>query len=311
VTSDARPDVYLHSSWRSSSTYVWSKFRERNETCCYFEPLAEHLGCAAPAVLSGVSWSYANHPPLSAPYREEFLPLLLPEGGIRDFPEQSPYRQFRLDVCASRPDLIKYFAALSSHARGLDRIPVFGLVRTALKVRWFRTAIAGVHLYVMRNPRMQFLSLLHQSEKGTPYFLERPMVILGCNRDDPVLAPACEHLLLPPFEGPPSECEAFYMRYARQAGMEANYAAFHYLHLAAKSQLNGFDDCVIDVDAIAVSEVARSDAERRVARLTGFDLSFADCRPERYDSYLGGPKAGDFFTPIEAAMTALFAKTVC
>jgi hypothetical protein len=66
--------IILHSSWRSASTYVWTKFRARPETYCYFEPLNETLATVTAETINRfIPWSFAHHPPLDAPYLEEFL----------------------------------------------------------------------------------------------------------------------------------------------------------------------------------------------------------------------------------------------
>src|ERR1035438_1608919 len=59
----AKDAIFLHSSWRAASTYVWAKFRQRPDTYSYFEPLNEHLFTATAEVIDGFRpWSFANHP---------------------------------------------------------------------------------------------------------------------------------------------------------------------------------------------------------------------------------------------------------
>lgn len=140
--------LYLHSSWRSSSTYVWAKFRTDPKAYCYFEPMAEHLRAATPDVLGGVSWSYAHHPPLDVPYRAEFLPLLDPVDGIRGFPGTGPYVRYRLEPGDEAPEWERYFQVLTAYAESQGRYPVFGLVRSSLRVGWFRAHLEGVHVYI-------------------------------------------------------------------------------------------------------------------------------------------------------------------
>lgn len=302
--SVGRP-LYLHSSWRSSSTYVWAKYRPDPRTYCYFEPMAEHLRTADAAVLCGVSWTYANHPPLDAPYRAEFLPLLDPMDGIRGLPPQGPYVRYRLEAEESAPEWERYFHILTDYANSLGRFPVFGLVRTSLRVGWFRAHLDGAHVYIQRQPRAQFLSMLRQQSKGTPYFLERGSVILGNNRDDPVFAPLCERVGLPVYDGPPDGIDQFYLAHARQCDPSTLYAIFYYIHQLAARRLDGACDCVLDVDRMAADPDFRAMAERRMAELTGVEASFADCRPEPYDSHLSSENAVTLFGEIEREMDAL------
>ena len=260
-------------------------------------------------VIGGYSWSYAHHPPLEAPYREEFRPLMLTQGGIRDFPTQGPYPSYRLEGPEDQPDLERYFHSLVRHANELGRRPVFGLTRTQLRTRWFRRVLDGVHVFIRRAPRAQFMSYLHQSDKGTPYFLERGLVILGYNLDDPILAPLAQRVKCPRYLGDPAGRDAFYIQVARQADPAVHYAIFHYLHLLTEADMSEGCAYVIDVDAMASDPARRSEAETRMAELTGLPLSFADCTPESYGAYLSGDGARAFFDPIEADMAALLRQT--
>ena len=277
--------VYLHSTWRSSSTYVWAKFRADSRYLCLFEPMAEHLASATGAVIrSFTPWSYARHPHLDRPYQAEFLPLLRPDGGLRDFPADHVYRPYRAGAEDALPALATYFAGLTAFARRQGRIPVFGLVRSALRVPWFRRHCPGVHIAVRRDRRRVFLSCLRQATKGNRYFLQRAMVILGNNLDDPALAPL-QGLVRPPPPGlPPGERDAFFAGQADRAEPATLYSIFYVLHRLAAAGQVGQCDLELDVDRMAADPVAARQAERRLGDLAGAAVSFADCRPERYDS---------------------------
>lgn len=305
----AKP-VYLHSSWRSSSTYVWAKYRPFPQTYCYFEPLAEHLVHADETILGGVSWSYANHPLLDAPYRAEFLNLLDPVTGINGFPQQGPYPRYRLEPNDSAPEMVRYFDILTAHANSHDRFPVYGLVRTALRVGWCVKNLVGAHVYILRDPRKQFVSMMHQYVKGTPYFMERGMVILGNNLNDPIFAPLIERVGLPRFDGDPAARDQFYLMHARDAETPTLYAIFYYLHVLAVRRMRGVCDWIIDVDTLATDPAACLATQRRMSELTGIEVSFADCRPEPYDAYLLGDNVEPFFGPIERDMIALLDETL-
>lgn len=108
VNANGNDAIFLHSSWRAASTYVWSKFRQRPDTYCYFEPLNEHLFTLTPGVVDHfVPWSFANHPALEAPYLEEFRPLIRRQGnggipalGVPNFPAHLTFGQY----CATSAD---------------------------------------------------------------------------------------------------------------------------------------------------------------------------------------------------------------
>ena len=301
--------LYLHSSWRSSSTYVWAKYRKHPAAYAYFEPLAEHLGIADDGIISNfIPWAKANHPPLDRPYHEEFRPLLTEGKGIANFPMADIYRHYRLDGDEDVPALEQYFQGLCDYATGLGKMPVFGLVRSALRVGWFRKHLPGVHVFIRRDPRAQFLSCLHQVGSGSTYFLERPLVIAGHNADDPLFAPLVRWLRLPRFVNDPALPNAPYIQLTRETEPATLYAAFYYIHLLGLRSQEGNCDCIIDVDALADDPATARETAQKMEALTGIAVSFDDSRPERYSDVMGG--AGTMFEPVEASIRDLLAEAL-
>ena len=299
------PALFLHSSWRSSSTYVWAKYRAHPGAYAYFEPLAEHLAAADNETINGfVPWQGANHPPLAAPYHEEFRPLLRQTKGVVDFPASCVYGHFRLDGDEELPDLRRYFDTLCAYAHHLGKRPVMGLVRSALRVGWFRKNFAGHHVFIRRDPRTQFMSCLNQVSNGSTYFIERPLVILCNNFDDPLLTPLCRWLELP-HPGTLPDPEAYFRSLSHRTEPAKLYAISYYLHLLSERSQDGQCDAIIDIDAISQDSVLKAKTEQRMRDLTGLEVSFADCKPETYTAILG--TLGEMFQPVEASMRTLLA----
>ena len=81
--AQSRPPVFIHSSWRTSSTWVWLKFRQLPETMSYYEPFHGLLAKRTRAEAQSIdyrSWD-SNHPP-GDPYGLEYLPLIRETGGV-------------------------------------------------------------------------------------------------------------------------------------------------------------------------------------------------------------------------------------
>lgn len=304
MSPDGTP-IFLHSTWRTGSTYLWAKFRARADTCCYFEPLNEHLADATPAFIDAFApWSYANHPTLQAPYLEEFRPLLEHGGGIKDFPAALAYGHYRLDSDIERPDLRAYLDRLERHARDLGRTPVFGCVRTSLRVGWFKRHRPGCHIVIRRDPRRQFLSCLNQAVKGNRYFLERGMVILGGNREDRALAPLRDIVEVAPFDGPPPLRDDFYARRAWSTPWDTLYMISYFLHRLAGERLRATPvDLVVDMDRLSGERDSIAGTESDLKNLTGFEVCLADCAIERYDAHL--VRFETQFTALEARVERL------
>src|SRR5690348_7316763 len=77
------PLVFIHSSWRTSSTWAWLKFRGLSETIGYYEPFHGLMATRTRAEAKSVdykSWD-SRHPP-GKPYGLEYVPLIRHSGGV-------------------------------------------------------------------------------------------------------------------------------------------------------------------------------------------------------------------------------------
>lgn len=251
-----------------------------------------------------VPWSFARHPKLEQPYFEEFRPLLARTGGVPGFPRDLAYGHYRADRSVPLPQLQTYFSRLIAFADRRAKVPVFGCVRTSLRVDWFRHHLPGVHLFITRDHRRQFLSYLRQAANGNPYFLERVWVILGNNQEDPAFAPLRRIIDIPVFDGPPQLRDARYERRARAADSNELYQIFYFLHLLTQKTLFGNCDFVIDIDRMSEDSDLARQTEAKIAALTGMAISFADCKIETYAAQLDW--SADFFAELEGQVKNLF-----
>jgi hypothetical protein len=257
-------------------------------TYCYFEPLNEHLADATDAFIASFApWDFANHPALTAPYLEEFRPLLKSGGGAEGFPASLAFGHFHADRTAALPQLEEWFARLTKLAELKGGRPVFGCVRTDLRLDWCRHHLPGVHIALRRDPRCRFLSALNQAVKGNTYFLERPWVVLGLNQSDPHLAALSRLVGLPPFEGDEAARVSHYVADAHNVEWDRLYLAAFGLYLLAARQVESAH-LELDLDAISLDLRARPRAECAIAALTGLSVAFDDCHITRYDKQLTG-----------------------
>jgi hypothetical protein len=279
--------IFLHSSWRAASTYVWSKFRQRPDTYCYFEPLNENLSTATAEIIDDYRpWSFANHPMLDAPYMSELLPLIVPGGGIPNFPAHLSYGQYCADRDTDLPELQAYLADLADLAAQHGRRPVYGFVRTDLRVGWFRARMPGAHIFIRREPRRQFLSLVHQARHGNPFFLQRGLVILLHNVETPAFAPLISTIDLPALVNSSGLRELFQGRVSDVTPLESLYTIFYFMWLLARQLGEAHCDLVIDIDRLCSDESYRGEVQSRLRDLVGMAISFTDCRVERHEMNL-------------------------
>jgi hypothetical protein len=286
--SNSSDAVFLHSGWRTASTYVWAKFRQRPDTYCYFEPLNEHLFTATQDVIDRfIPWSFANHPLLETPYLDEYRPLIEPSGsiGVPGFPAHLTFGQYCATSDDSLPELEIYIAELANLATRLGRRPVYGFVRTDLRVAWFRARMPGAHIFIRRDPRRQFLSMLRQATRGNPYFLQRGVVILRHNLDSPTFAPLLAAIELPVLRDSSNLRQAFLGK-LDQAFLRPLYIIFYYMWLLARQLGEPQCHMTIDIDRLTLDLPYRRETENQLANLVGMSISFADCQVERYDENL-------------------------
>ncbi|HWG05130.1 MAG TPA: hypothetical protein VG271_08960 [Beijerinckiaceae bacterium] len=290
--------VYLHSSWRAASTYVWAKFRHDADFYCYFEPLNEHLATATADLIDRFRpWSFAHHPPLEEPYLAEYRPLLAKEGGIPAFPSQLAYGRYCAAPAHALPDLDSYLDALATFADCRGRRPVYGFVRTDLRAGWFRAHRSGCHIFIRREPRRQFLSMLSQAKQGNPYFLLRPLAILKHNREEPVFASLLDVIDLGALLDSPGLRALLRGEFASDTPLATLYGLFYFMRTLARERGEACCDLVIDIDRMSLDSAYRYNIEAGVADLAGMKISFADCAVERYEAMLD--RYGRFFDSFE------------
>jgi hypothetical protein len=290
--------IYLHSSWRAASTYVWAKFRQRPDAYCYFEPLNEHLATATPEFIDSFRpWTNAHHPKLDAPYLEEFRPLIYPGGGIPGFPRPLTFGRYCVGDDTVLPELESYLAKLGGHASRLGRRPVYGFVRTDLRVGWFRANTAGTHIFIRRDPRRQFLSMVNQAKQGNAYFLLCCLFILTQNLDEPAFASLFSVIDVPALVKSHGVREFAQRRFVHDAPLRELYVIFYFMRLLARQLGEARCDLVIDIDRLSLDASYRHVIEVRVGDLTGMPISFADCQVECYEKHLRWSAA--FFEELE------------
>jgi hypothetical protein len=92
---EAGPVVFVHSSWRTGSTFVWSRFRQDRRTMAYYEVFHESLATLKAGDVHGrTPDAWASKHPAVAPYLSEYIPLLGEEGGVRGYDPAMAYERF-------------------------------------------------------------------------------------------------------------------------------------------------------------------------------------------------------------------------
>jgi FkbM family methyltransferase len=279
--------IFLHSSWRTSSTWFWAKFRPFPETACYYEPFNDELTTIEhekAASVHDTSWD-SRHPPVD-PYRLEFLPMIQPTGGVQLF-EPSMHLDWFTPVGGLRGELrpaeIQYLALLIDCAREQGKIPVFGETRSLGRIWAIQKSFGGFHVFLHRNLWRQWLSYLYYRRRSNHYFYETTAVITARSAD-PFLADVANFYVERALDlclrrdgeehRPLSDDERVrLLRLLPESDAFAMFMALHvYLYLHAQLTV----DLTVDVTKLAKDSVYLSHIENELARQTGLEISLSD-----------------------------------
>lgn len=261
-----RPTIFVHSSWRTSSTWLWTCFRRAVSTVSYCEIFNEVLATLDTAnitKLSPAAW-VSGHPE-GAPYFLEFLPLLVSQGGVHKYQRSMAIEKFvpavGLDGDLSSEE-VEYVGSLIDHARRLDKQPVLTETRTLGRFLALKRGFGGYHIFLHRNLLHQWASYTHHAYAGNPYFLLTIKSIIEHNQHDPFLKNLQE---LYPLGA--ADCRS------------ANYfMAFLLLHLYLYTHAFSHASIAINVTRLARDIDYRRQTGRRIRRQTSIELDLETVR---------------------------------
>ena len=306
MTSTPRPPsaVFLHSGFRSGSTWFWHRFRDAAGTHAYYEPFHELLAKLSAEVLAQFGpqrWA-SGHPGLAAPYFVEYRGLLRPEGGVRLYETRfaaEAYYETAPDEAQAR-----YVRSLIDHARQAGRVPVFGFCRSLGRVPWFAALGDGINVATWRNPWDQWVSCHDQATvQQNWYFLFRYVLFACFGARHPRLAPFFAGLALPPApEGIATPQLAPLLAYFDAATMETLFRIFLRVYMLDTLISLEHADHWVDLDALSEDPQRRHDVTAELRALTGLaDLSFEDCALPRH----GAREDAGYAACIEEAVAFL------
>jgi hypothetical protein len=285
---DLRPTVFLHGGWRCGSTYIWSRLRECADTLCFYEPFHETLSrCTRKRIWrdTALSWN-SRHPPLSLPYRYEYLPLLRAIGlpGVRGYREAFALAEYFPSECGIDAQLA-YVRQLVRRAQRSGTQPVLGFSRSLARAGAIKAALGGCHVVIRRNPVQQWLSCRsYRSAEGASYFELCHFLILALAAPHSPAGWYARFLGLPrPPAGRFLEQLCFVQRALWPWTDELSYRAFlgvrHLSHAAAMRAAN----IIIDIDRLSAEPAYRDQVSAAMLGQCGLAVRFDDCRVGSHD----------------------------
>lgn len=280
--------IFIHSLFRTGSTYIWNKFRQNPNYYCYYEPFHEILaGVNLENIEYALTKNYdrVKHPPLTRYYLYEYKPLLgNGRSGVPYFKKSFSFDEF----CNNgiNPDLREYIDYLIDGAG--DNVPVLQFNRSALRVKWFKQNYPNsLNIYLARNPRDQWKSYveLYKRSNYTGFFL-MDLIIAGMNKDKNNFLLLANHLPLLRYNNDQQEKENdFYRVLLNCYSEEEKYFIFYYTWFRAmvENVLNA--DFILNINLLSDESSYQKKIIQFLKAQGIADIDFKDAEIIRYTQY--------------------------
>lgn len=282
MTSTRYSPIFLHGGWRCGSTYVWSRFRVSRLTTCFYEPFAERLAGSSKKRIgrdTASGWD-SRHPPMSAPYRNEYVPLLrfLRRGVVGYREEFALARYFPHDEIAGERT---YLRRLIEHGQQRRTHPVMGFSRSLGRAAALKNEFGGYHIVIRRDPRSQWLSCRSYRKNGSASYFELcHLLILALAPPDSPAGYLARSLRLPQLSSSVGSVRRnIELMQADLSlwGDELSYQAFIGVYLLSYATAAPAADLLLNMEQLSGSAPYRYGVQARILSGTGIAVDFSDC----------------------------------
>lgn len=277
MPSSNKKPIFVHSLFRSGSTYVFNVFRRSTSGYyCYHEPLNEQLGCLNddPDKLletHEIATQSLRHPVLERPYFWEFHQIRDELRGL--FDKSFCYDDFFVkDAQTLAENQSKYFTSLISNSKGR---PVFQFCRSAGRIYALKQLCGGTHIHLWRTPRNQWWSF-----KLNDYFDAAIQLIYNAKDLPPVLQFVKCECRINEYHSD-SIAQSFEHSKTLPLGAYHNYLSFYALWVYAYIEYSRYSDVSINIDLLSVDDQYRTKVLRNLAQFEIKGINFSDCEVPR------------------------------
>jgi hypothetical protein len=274
--------VFIHSWWRSGSTYVWSKLRE-NESCrSYFEPLNPSIADLKLTTVERLpdidDTQNLRHPTLKTHYFAEYAELL--RSASLGYSPDLAYDRYLLRPEHTDRRLRDYLNGLISSASAVKRRPVLCFCRSQMRSAWIKSTFDGLHVAQIRNPADQWASFKSYQESRPNFPVDMTIIALKLRQSYPN---AFVHI---------EEFERFAQQLSKRAPLPMEVIAHHFIPqfvrqrecldvflviwIASALQTLSYCNLVLDIDELSTKLDYRNTAEQWFASI-GLRVDFSDC----------------------------------
>lgn len=269
TTKFASDAIFVHSLWRSGSTYVFRAFRRSPAGYwTYQEPVHEAVYYArtdpSSLLVYNEETSRLRHPLLDKPYYHELVNIN--KSWCNSIKETIIYDDY-FGLNSNEP-LIHYLAVLISSAKSR---PVIQECRTSNRIGILKKALGGTHIYLWRNPYDQWWSL-----KIADYFNAVLQLIINADNKPRIISLLRDTIDFKGVAGGDIRTNIDYFE-NHPLTPEDSYLVFYIIWFLGLSEGLLCADMLINIDLLTDSEEYRRDTINHINSIGIYDIDFSDC----------------------------------
>lgn len=255
--------VFVHSSFRTGSTFVRSCFRRDPRALSFQEVFNENLADMTPEMIGHFNpggW-HSKHPSM-APYFLEFQSLLWDTGnGVKLYDRSMSYGTF-FSGSELRTEEAAYIGQLIELAHKHDRVPVITCTRSLGRLQALKNEFGGLHLMIYRNIFDQWCSYTDQWLKGDSGFIQTIWLALNGSHGDELA----------------NKIGRVYATESRSPTDPKNFLAFCLLHLYLYARAADHASDIVDIDKLAADDDVRNRIEKLIKDSSGLAVDFSSAK---------------------------------
>ncbi|MEP9387742.1 hypothetical protein [Mesorhizobium sp. KR9-304] len=283
--------VFVHSWFRSGSTWLWAKFRDDSRFVAYYEPLNEELPLWTPQRLDTAAaraFDGDNHPTVGKHYFYEYRDLIASDR--LQFDRSISYERYLLDADEKDIPLRNYLSGLISGAAASGHRPALCFCRSQMRSLWIKANFSGLHVAQIRNPWDQWVSFGKH-----PYFKNRTLLTAYCiEKRRPGSFSHVSGF---------NELVSNWNRGKQAAFRDIDcFTAYITIWIASSVQACIASDILLDIDLIGTNTAARRTIEHELRR-SALPADLSDCRQTQNDVTRRIPS--DYNRELTKALVAL------
>jgi len=280
--------VFIHSLFRTGSTYIWNKFRQKDKYYCYYEPFHPNLANATPENVESLltkDYKSVSHPQLSTYYWAEYVKLMQTgQMGLPSFKKPFSFDEF----CNNEvnEDQKIYLDYLIQGAE--NRIPILQFNRSALRIEWFKKYFPNsINIYLVRNPQDQWQSYFEvQKKTKCMIFIVMDLLTASINKDTKLFSPLEQELALIKYNNFSFQNEAdFYQIILSCYSDEEKYKIFYYIWLISLIKNLTHADLTINMNLLSKDTVYREHVSKLFKEFGLGDIDFEDANLKEYSHH--------------------------